>query len=448
MIRLLAAMSLAAVLAAPSRADASDAVFFTTLSEGAAALGARARLQKTEFLQPQPSPALEAAQRERQAVLSRVQRASMIIRVKGKEGEGTGTGVFIDPSGLAITNNHVTAGADGGMVDVEIGADLVKRKARVLAAAPGRDVAILQVIQTKGLPTDWPALTFGAQPGSGATIFAVGNPVDLGFTFTDGIVGQSVNTTENYWFDPIQLSIEINPGNSGGPLVDVNGALVGLNEAILRGGKVNGIGLAVPAATLKGALAEYRATGKLLDGITTIALAPDMSVVAVKPGSAPDQAGFKVGDTIVSFPGSDQVPDEGKVSALYRQVGHGKVGDKIPVTVVGGGDAALQTAPSADAAPKAKLPVRFSPATGVIRLQVADPASEKAAKAFFTATTKTSVEKAVIDGKLYDIEPYGNPESPSFQAKGWTPSGAREAASVIIEPYTPTPASPDDGDGN
>src|SRR4029077_14969483 len=119
-------------------------------------------------------------------------------------------------------------------------------KAEIVGKDTGSDVAVLKVV-AKAIP-DMP-LAHSAKAEVGDFVVAIGNPFGLGHTVTSGIIsalGRSGINPEGYE-DFIQTDASINPGNSGGALVDLNGALVGINSAILsRSGGNIGIGFAIP----------------------------------------------------------------------------------------------------------------------------------------------------------------------------------------------------------
>src|SRR5437762_1528044 len=156
---------------------------------------------------------------------------------------GLGSGVVINPNGHIVTNNHVVEGATELAVAMPDG---TLRATKVLGVDPDSDLALLSV-DSKGLhPIE---LGDVKNLAVGDVVLAVGNPLGVGQTVTQGIVsaigrkGIGINPIENF----IQTDAAINPGNSGGALIDTAGRLVGINSAILsRGGGSEGIGFAIP----------------------------------------------------------------------------------------------------------------------------------------------------------------------------------------------------------
>ena len=174
-------------------------------------------------------------------------------------GSGLGSGFFIHPSGLILTNNHVVKDAKLIRIltddDQELGVE-------VLARDPTYDLALLRVVDKEGT---WPALPMGdsKQVTVGDMVIAVGNPLGLGHTVTLGIISQTgrqlsgVKEEEARQINFLQTDTAINPGSSGGPLVTLSGAWVGVNTAIAR--DAQGIGFAVPSLEALEFLDEVRA---------------------------------------------------------------------------------------------------------------------------------------------------------------------------------------------
>lgn len=141
-----------------------------------------------------------------------------------------GSGVIIDPSGIAITNNHVVTG--NALLRVWVGGDTSKTyNAKVLGVSECSDLAVIDIEGDNFPYVQW----FEGAIGVGQQVFAAGFPLgDPQFTLTDGIVSKSAASGETSWASVdsvIEHTAKINPGNSGGPLVDANGNLIGINYA-------------------------------------------------------------------------------------------------------------------------------------------------------------------------------------------------------------------------
>ena len=167
-----------------------------------------------------------------------------------REGQSLGSGFIISADGYVVTNNHVVSPTGRGTVE-EITVtmpDGTEYNAELVGTDPQSDLAVLKI--NRG--ADFPFVEFGdsAQARPGDWVVAIGNPFGLGGTVTSGIVSAVYrNTGQGGAYDRyIQTDAAINRGNSGGPLFDMQGNVIGINNAIFSpsGGSV-GIGFAIPA---------------------------------------------------------------------------------------------------------------------------------------------------------------------------------------------------------
>jgi serine protease DegQ len=168
-----------------------------------------------------------------------------------------GSGVIVDGGhGLVITNFHVVRNAQA----VEVGLkDGRKLPADPVALAPELDLAVLKIDAR-----DLPSLKLGdsSKLEVGDYVVAIGNPFNLGQTVTSGIISamdRPLGQGDSRRF--LQTDAPINPGNSGGPLIDLDGAVIGINSALFSpsqseasAGNV-GIGFAIPSNDVKKLLA-------------------------------------------------------------------------------------------------------------------------------------------------------------------------------------------------
>lgn len=229
---------------------------------------------------------------------------------------GIGSGVIVTSDGYILTNNHVVNDADEITVKL---ADGRSAKAKVVGSDPETDLAILKIKLNK-LPVIGMANSEKTRVGD--VVFAIGNPFGVGQTVTSGIISAThrndlgINTFENF----IQTDAPINPGNSGGALIDVNGNLVGINNAIYtRTGGFQGIGFAVPVNLAKEVMSELIDQGHVTRGWLGITLVSKLTdevrkalhypkgegavIAAVIRGGPAYVAGLRAGDVIVSVNG-------------------------------------------------------------------------------------------------------------------------------------------------
>ena len=264
---------------------------------------------------------------------------------------GLGSGVIISASGYILTNNHVVEGADE--IEVILN-DTRKAKAKVIGTDPDTDLAILKIELDK-----LPVIVLGDSDALlvGDAVLAIGNPFGVGQTVTGGIVSAlgrnqlGINTFENF----IQTDAAINPGNSGGALVDINGALMGINTAIYsRSGGSMGIGFAIPVSTAKQVLEGIVKDGQVTRG--WIGVEPQeinaelLETFGIKPGvlqtggviitgvlqnGPAAQAGLQPGDVITAVNGKGVA----SVSQLLTAVAGLKPGTPAPLSVLRKGGA-------------------------------------------------------------------------------------------------------------
>jgi len=252
-----------------------------------------------------------------------------------------GSGFVINPDGFIVTNNHVVDGAKDIRVRLADGRELA---ATVLGRDPRTDLVLLKV-DAKGLPVV--PLGDSTQLEVGEAVMAIGNPYGLEQTVTTGIVSAKERFIGAGPYDDfIQTDASINPGNSGGPLVDVRGALIGINSAIFSqtGGSV-GIGFAIPIAIAKDVLPQLRERGTVVRGYLGVAVGPvpaDVQrelrlpapagalVAEVVPRSPAASAGLARGDVVTVFQNAPiQSPNE-----LTRRVGGTPPGTHVALKVV------------------------------------------------------------------------------------------------------------------
>jgi Do/DeqQ family serine protease len=185
-----------------------------------------------------------------------------------KEQRGSGSGIIISSEGYIVTNNHVVENANKVVVALY---DKRRFDAIVVGTDPLTDLAVIK-IDTKDLPVAY--LGDSDQLKVGQWVMAIGNPLSLASTVTAGIVsaigrGQLGLIKDSYGVENfIQTDAAINPGNSGGALVDLSGAVVGVNSAIASSGTGTyiGYGFAIPINLAKAVAKDLIAHGKVSRG--------------------------------------------------------------------------------------------------------------------------------------------------------------------------------------
>lgn len=262
-----------------------------------------------------------------------------------KEQRGSGSGVIISDDGYIITNNHVVDNANKITVSLH---DKRKFEAEIIGADPLTDLAVIK-IDAKNLIAAY--LGNSDEIEVGQWVMAIGNPLSLASTVTAGIIsatGRNINIIrdaerrgiENF----IQTDAAINPGNSGGALVDLSGAVVGINTAIATGntGAFIGYGFAIPINLVKNVAKDLIAHGKVTRGYIgvmvqevddnmarALGLNKPQGVIiqeVLKDGAAAS-ADIKAGDVILKIDGREvNQPNE-----LQTYVASKSAGDQVTV---------------------------------------------------------------------------------------------------------------------
>ena len=271
--------------------------------------------EQAAVVEEEPEPTPEPEDPYLVTTLADVKSAVVQIEAQGTfvdpefgaySGAGLGSGFIIDPSGLAITNNHVVTGA--ALVNVWIGGDTTKTyNAQILAVSECSDLALID-IEGDGFPyLEWypDPITVGLE------VYAAGYPLgDPEFTLTKGIISKENADGESTWSSVNQVvehDATINPGNSGGPLLTSTGQVVGVNYATYSAANQY---FAIGRDVTQPIIDQFK-TGDDVDslGINGMAVMSDdgtltgIWVSSVESGSPADQAGVLPGDLITSLEG-------------------------------------------------------------------------------------------------------------------------------------------------
>ena len=233
------------------------------------------------------------------------------------DGVAQGSGIVLDTSGYILTNQHVVDGWKSVRVSFS-NSDNVK--AKVIGTDASTDLAVLKV----GLPASaLHPLPLGdsASVQVGDSVVAIGNPFGLDRTLTAGIISavhREISAPNRFAIrNALQTDAAINHGNSGGPLIDRNGAVIGINAQLPSNSQVNGnvgVGFAIPVNIAKTVIPQLEQHGHVahpwlgLEGDTIdsslasaahVPVAHGVLIEGIVPGSPIAKAGLKGGTSSV-----------------------------------------------------------------------------------------------------------------------------------------------------
>lgn len=309
----------AAVALPPGATPVASAAAATPTSAVTAAGSVSVRLEPVSF-----APIAHAADPSVVTITTvgeELEESPFTHRQRPRELQGLGTGFVVDRGGVILTNNHVVEGAETIRVKLF---DEREFPGKVVGTDPQTDIAVVRIEAR-----DLRALPLGDSDSMdvGDWVVAIGNPYGLSHTVSAGIISAKGRTRQDVPLDPsgyydfLQTDASINPGNSGGPLLNLHGAVVGINTAI-RGGGAQGIGFAIPINMVKQLLPMLLRDGHVTRSALGVRivdarqlsnddrLALKLSegtrisgavVEYVNPRGPADRAGLAPGDIIVAF---------------------------------------------------------------------------------------------------------------------------------------------------
>src|SRR3954471_397053 len=233
-----------------------------------------------------------------------------VVQIRSQS--GLGSGIVLDVDGHVVTNAHVVAGFSRFKVTLSDGS---VHNASLKGSYPQGDLAVVQLDGARPKPA---VFADSSKARVGEYALAIGNPLGLRSSVTQGIVSSTSRTVPEGGGvtlpSVIQTSAPINPGNSGGALVDSTGAVIGIPTLAAEdpemGGAADGIGFAISSNTVRAIASQLIAHGRVLhsgrawldvelrtvDGLGV--------VVASAPAKGPaGRAGIRAGDVIVSVAG-------------------------------------------------------------------------------------------------------------------------------------------------
>ena len=267
---------------------------------------------------------------------------------------GAGSGIIFyqnDESVYIVTNFHVVEGAVRCYISLD---DEIQVPARFIGGDERADIAVIAVSREKLAEAGvvgYRIATFGYSDYMriGDQVMAVGNALGAGQSATLGIVSAKNRpvSIDNIQINAIQTDASINRGNSGGPLVNMAGAVIGINTAKFSGSTVEGVGYAIPSSEFVGIIETIMKTGSsiarpflgitwrshfiLIDGEP---VEGGVLVVATSPGHSAHAMGLMAEDIIIMFNGVYIFGG----STLVELILSTEVGGEIEIRVVRGNE--------------------------------------------------------------------------------------------------------------
>ncbi|MDX5406123.1 MAG: trypsin-like peptidase domain-containing protein [Chromatiaceae bacterium] len=263
-----------------------------------------------------------AVRRAAPAVVNVYTRSTLVdpraLRPRTIERQELGSGVIMSSQGYILTNYHVVYGADYIEVALQDGRML---EAVLIGQDELTDLAVLYV-QADNLPVI--PQDNKLEPQVGDVVLAIGNPLNLGQTITQGIISANGNNglSSRGYIDFMRMDAAINRGNSGGALVNTNGTLVGINAAAfqLENQDIQGIFFAVPYTLAVNVMQKLIKQGRVtrshlgVSGDAVINAAGErlissgqvlygLSITAVNANGPAAEAGLQVGDILLKIGG-------------------------------------------------------------------------------------------------------------------------------------------------
>ena len=262
-----------------------------------------------------------------------------------------GTGFIFRKDGYILTNNHVVSGTKQITVRLFDGREF--KDTQLIGVDPNTDVAVLKI----NVQEELPVLPFGDSDKVkvGQFTIAIGNPFQLNYTVTTGIVsgkGRSLFPAVMMRFqdliqyqDFIQTDAWINRGNSGGPLLNIHGEVIGINSAIRRpddsptddspatAAVRAGAGFAIPINLVKKVSDQLITNGQVIRGWLGIFMSSHPDGIRVTRFSDPSparQGGMEVGDIIVQYNGQETR----ELRKFRFLIAESMVGEEVAFTVI------------------------------------------------------------------------------------------------------------------
>ena len=253
-----------------------------------------------------------------------------------------GSGIIVDKKGFILTNRHVIEQAT--KIQVQLDGDTTLYTAKLVGEDAETDLAVIKTDLDRPLPTATLGNSDGVEVGD--WVLAIGSPFGLQSTVTAGIISATDRGGVGRQFQHfLQTDAAINPGNSGGPLVDLSGQVIGINTAIMTGGRgYEGVGFALPSNIAIGVYNQIVERGRVVRGSIGVTFTEDQSknpivlhelgadyglvLQSVEPGGPADRVGIKAGDVITAINGKPVKSG----SDLVNPVSDTPIGEKVQVS--------------------------------------------------------------------------------------------------------------------
>jgi serine protease Do len=168
---------------------------------------------------------------------------------------GLGSGFVIHQDGYVVTNDHVIAGEHRISITIfEEGTNELSKvtygNVRIVATSSELDLVLLKIVTEDPDPfVTVPLAAIDEGLREGQTVFAIGSPLGLDRTVSEGIISVANRVINGRLY--LQTTTQINPGNSGGPLFNLQGEVVGVNNMKIAAVGAEGLGFSISSSTLK-----------------------------------------------------------------------------------------------------------------------------------------------------------------------------------------------------
>lgn len=166
-----------------------------------------------------------------------------------------GSGFLISQDGYMVTNYHVIEGHESQVDVITYGKEIIS--ADFIGADTSRDVALLKLDGSY----NYLELADSDELQVGKKVIAIGNPLGLSFTVTEGIISALDRTGPNDLEEYIQTDVSLNPGNSGGPLIDTTGKVIGINN--FKIGDAESLGFALESNAMQDSIDAIKAKAQI-----------------------------------------------------------------------------------------------------------------------------------------------------------------------------------------